>query len=53
MEAMDPAWYEPIALTVLIAACVLMGLFGAESRPGFDGRRPDRKEKWFVHSRRD
>ena len=50
---MDPAWYQPIAFTLLFAACLLMGLFGAESRPGFKDGRTDVKERWFFHSKND
>jgi len=47
------AWAQPLAFTILAIACILMGLFGAESRPGFAGGRTDVKERWFVHSRND
>jgi hypothetical protein len=30
-----------------------MGFFGADSRPGFDESRSDKKERWFVHSKID
>jgi hypothetical protein len=50
---MDSAWYLPLALTALVTVCLLMGVFGADSRPGFDGRPSSYKERWFVHSRRD
>lgn len=50
---MDSSWYLPVALTILVAACLLMGLIGADSRPGFDGRPSSYKERWFVHSRHD
>jgi hypothetical protein len=49
---MDPAWYQPIAFATLIAVCILMGLFGADSRPGFSDGRSGVKEKWFIHTRR-
>jgi len=49
---MDPGWYLPIALATLIVVCILMGLFGADSRPGFSDGRSDVKEKWFIHSKR-
>lgn len=52
-EFMSSAWYLPIALTLLIAACVALGLMSADSRPGFDGRPSSYKERWFIHSRRD
>jgi hypothetical protein len=47
------AWAQPLAFAILILACVLMGLFGTDSRPGFADGRTDRKERWFVHSRTD
>jgi len=47
------AWAQPLAFAILILACVLMGLFGADSRPGFSDGRTDRKDRWFVHSRTD
>jgi len=50
---MDPAWYLPTALALLILSCIVMGLYGTESRPGFAGGRTDRKERWFPHSRLD
>jgi len=49
----DPAWYLPTALAVLTLSCIVMGLFGTDSRPGFAGGRTDRKERWFPHSRTD
>ena len=51
--AMNPAWYLPIALGVLVAICFVLGFMGADSRPGFDGRPSSYKERWFIHSRRD
>jgi hypothetical protein len=45
--------YFPMALVLLALASLVMGLFGAESRPGFDESRSDRKERWFPHSRND
>ena len=50
---MDTAWYLPTALAVLFAACIVMGLMGADSRPGFSNGRTDVKDRWFVHSRDD
>ena len=47
------AWYLPAALVVLALACVVMGVFGAESRPGFVEARGDTKERWFIHTKRD
>lgn len=48
---MDAAWYLPTALAVLFALCVVMGLTGADSRPGFSNGRTDVKHRWFVHAR--
>ena len=48
---MDPAWYQPLAFAILIASCVVMGMFGAESRPGFAEGRTAVTERWFPHSR--
>ncbi len=50
---MDPAWYLPTALALLALSCIVMGLFGAESRPGFGEERTTVKERWFFHSRND
>jgi len=47
------AFYLPGALVLLALACLVMGLFGADSRPGFDESRSDKKERWFPHSRID
>ena len=47
------AWHLPIAYGVLILACVLMGIFGADSRPGFADGKVHYKERWFFHSRHD
>jgi hypothetical protein len=47
------AFYLPAALALIAVACLLMGLFGAESRPGFVDGRVDRKEGWFFHSKID
>lgn len=49
----DPAWYLPTALGVLFLACLIMGLFGAESRPGFTEGRTSVKERWYFHSKND
>jgi hypothetical protein len=47
------AWALPLALLTLSLICVVMGLFGTDSRPGFAGARSDYRERWFPHSRRD
>ena len=47
------AWAQPLAFSILILACILMGLFGAESRPGFSDGRTGQKERWFIHSKND
>jgi hypothetical protein len=46
-------FYLPTALVLLALACLVMGLFGAESRPGFDETRSNHKERWFFHSKND
>jgi len=47
------SWAQPLAFAILILACVLMGLFGADSRSGFSDGRTDVKDRWFVHSKTD
>src|SRR5205809_2047133 len=47
------AWALPLALVTLSVICVVMGLFGADSRPGFAGARSSYKERWFPHSKND
>jgi hypothetical protein len=49
----DPVWYGPVGWSIFVLCCILMGLLGADSRPGFSGGRTDVKERWFVHSRHD
>jgi hypothetical protein len=41
-----------VTLAVLTLFAVLAGLWGVDSRPGFDGRS-DRSERWFIHDRHD
>jgi hypothetical protein len=41
------------AVLALVLFCVAGGLWGADSRPGFDGGRIDRKVRWFFHSKTD
>jgi len=45
--------YFPAALLLLVLISLAMGLFGAESRPGFDESRSQKKERWFFHSKND
>jgi len=47
------AWALPLALVTLSVICVVMGLFGADSRPGFAGARSSYQERWFPHSKND
>jgi hypothetical protein len=47
------AWYLPAALVLLALACVVAGLFSAESRPGFAEALSNYRERWFPHSRKD
>jgi hypothetical protein len=44
---------DVIAGVIFVACCILMGLFGADSRPGFSDGRTDVKEKFFFHSKHD
>lgn len=46
-------WYEPAAFAALFLACILLGLFSAESRPHFMTGKLHPKERWFIHSKRD
>ena len=41
-----------VTLTVLFLFAVVAGLWGVDSRPGFDGGS-DRSERWFIHSGHD
>ena len=50
---MDPAWYLPTAIALLVMLCLVMGLLGADSRPGFREERTTAKERWFFHSKHD
>jgi hypothetical protein len=50
---MDPVVYDVIGWSIFIVCCILMGLFGTDSRPGFSDGRTDVKERFFVHSRDD
>jgi hypothetical protein len=52
-DQMDAIWFEAVGWSILALCCVLMGLFGTDSRPGFANGRTDVKERWFVHSRDD
>ena len=47
------AWALPLALVILSLSCLVLGLMGADSRPGFAGARSSYKERWFPHSRID
>lgn len=53
LRSVDPVWYGPIGFAALFVACLLMGLFGADSRPHFSTGKLFPKERWFVHKRRD
>ena len=48
---MDAAWLQPLGFGVFVAACLVLGFLGADSRPGFANGRSDVKDRWFVHSR--
>jgi hypothetical protein len=51
--AMDPVWYLPAGLAVLFVLSLVMGLLGAESRPGFTEGKTSVKDRWFFHSKDD
>jgi hypothetical protein len=40
-------------LAALFLFAIAGGLWGVDSRPGFDGGRDDPKERWFFHSKTD
>jgi hypothetical protein len=40
-------------LAAFLLFAIAAGLWGVDSRPGFDGGRDDRKERWFIHSKTD
>ena len=40
-------------LAFFLFVAVAAGVWGVDSRPGFDGRRIDPKERWFFHSKSD
>jgi hypothetical protein len=44
---------ELIVFGSMLLYLVVLGLLGAESRPGFSGLRSGAKERWFPHSRND
>lgn len=50
---MDPVLVDVIAGVIFVGYCIVMGVFGADSRPGFSDGRTDVKERWFVHSKDD
>jgi hypothetical protein len=41
------------AVAAFFLLAVAGGLWGVDSRPGFDGERNVRKVPWFVHSTTD
>jgi hypothetical protein len=40
-------------LAVLVLFAIAAGLWGVDSRPGFDGGSDDRKERFSFHSKED
>lgn len=40
-------------LVGFIAFAIAAGIWGVDSRPGFDGGSDDRKERFFFHSKID
>jgi hypothetical protein len=49
----DPVLGDVVGWSVFFLCCLALGVFGADSRPGFSGGRTEVKERWFVHSRDD
>ena len=49
--------FGAVALPILTAIVVLIivagGFWGADSRDGLGDERPERKVRWFVHSKDD
>jgi hypothetical protein len=41
------------AVAAFFLLAVAAGLWGVDSRPGFDGGRNDHHVRWFVHSKTD
>ena len=41
------------AVAAFFLLAVAAGLWGVDSRPGFDGGRNDRQVRWFVRSKTD
>jgi hypothetical protein len=42
-----------LVFAIFVALAIAAGLWGVDSRPGFDGGRDDPKERWFFHSKTD
>lgn len=40
-------------LAIFLLLAIAAGLWGVDSRQGFDGGRIDPKERWFFHSKSD
>ncbi|HKW71271.1 MAG TPA: hypothetical protein VJQ08_00425 [Candidatus Dormibacteraeota bacterium] len=46
-------WVVPLSLALFVLACLALGFFAVDSRPGFTGVGTAYKERWFPHSRED
>jgi hypothetical protein len=42
-----------VVLAIFLLVDIAAALWGVDSRPGFDGGRDDRKERFFFHSKTD
>lgn len=42
-----------VVLAIFLLLAVASGLWGVDSRPGFNGGSDDRKERFFFHSKTD
>jgi hypothetical protein len=42
-----------VAIGLLVLFAIAGGLWGVDSRPGFNGGSDDRKERFFFHSKKD
>ena len=53
VRTVDPVLVDVIAGVVFVAYCIVMGVYGADSRPGFSDGRTDVKERFSFHSKHD
>jgi hypothetical protein len=42
-----------VVLGIFLLLAVATGIWGVDSRPGFDGGRDHPRERWFFHSKTD